>query len=81
MRTTLTLDADVERRLRERVRESDGSFKQIVNETLRRGLDVDRDTPPLEPYRVEARDLGLRPGISLDSVAGVLEQLEGPHAP
>jgi hypothetical protein len=27
---------------------------------------------------VEARDLGLKPGLSLDNVAGLLEQVEGP---
>jgi hypothetical protein len=31
------------------------------------------------PFRVMARDLGrLRPGISIDAVAALLEQVEGP---
>jgi len=38
MRTTLTLDPDVAARLRKRVEAGDVSFKEAVNEALRRGL-------------------------------------------
>ena len=39
MRTTLTLDEDVAHRLTERSRLTGASFKQVVNETLRAGLE------------------------------------------
>ena len=38
MRTTLTLDDDLFMALNERARESGRSFKEVVNEALRRGL-------------------------------------------
>ncbi len=78
VRTTLTLDEDVITKLREQCRQLRISFKQVVNETLRLGLNADRVLQPDQPFRVQARDLGLRPGLSLDNVAGLLEQVEGP---
>jgi hypothetical protein len=38
MRTTVTLDADVERSLRDLMRERDISFKKALNEAVRIGL-------------------------------------------
>jgi len=38
MRTTVTLDEDVLRELRKIMRAEDKSFKQALNDTLRRGL-------------------------------------------
>ena len=38
MRTTLTFEDDLARRLREMARRRGISFKEAVNETLRRGL-------------------------------------------
>ena len=38
MRTTITLDPDVEQLLRKTIRERDVTFKQAVNEALRAGL-------------------------------------------
>jgi hypothetical protein len=29
-------------------------------------------------FRVQARDLGLRPGLQLDNVTELLEQIDGP---
>jgi hypothetical protein len=31
------------------------------------------------PFRVKARDMGLRPGINIDKVSVLLDQLEGPE--
>ena len=58
------------------------SFKEIVNDAIRTGLDAKRARPAATPFRVIARDLGaLRPGVSLDSVARVLEAVDGADAP
>jgi hypothetical protein len=79
MRTTMTLDDDVAVKLRAEARRSGRSFRETVNETLRRGLSTRPRTPPKEPFKVVARDLGkLLPGLTLDSVADLLEQVEGP---
>jgi plasmid stability protein len=78
MRTTLTLDDDVAAKLKGEARRGGRSFKEIVNETLRRGLASQRAASPRKAFRVEARDLGLKPGLSLDNVAELLEQVEAP---
>jgi hypothetical protein len=79
MRTTLTLDADVAAKLAAEARRTGRSFKQTVNETLRRGLASPRPGAGRKPFVVQARDLGrLRPGLKLDSIADLLEQVEGP---
>ena len=79
MRTTLTLDEDVAAKLRAESRRSGRRFRDIVNETLRRGLAQRSAAPPRQTFRVMARDLGdLRPGLSLDNVAELIQQVEGP---
>ena len=79
MRTTLTLDDDVAAKLKGEARRAGRSFREIVNETLRRGLAMRRSTAKRQPFRVEARDLGdLKPGLSLDNIADLIEQVEGP---
>ena len=63
VRTTLTLDDDVADSLKERARLLDRPFKQVVNDTLRRGMaPAVRETE--EPrYRVVPNRSGLAPGI------------------
>jgi len=79
VRTTLTLDDDVAAKLRTRVRVSGKSFREVVNEALRRGLTVPARSEMRPPFVVRARDLGdLRPGLTLDNVAALLEAAEGP---
>jgi hypothetical protein len=78
MRTTLTLDDDVAAKLKAESRRAGVPFREVVNETLRRGLANRRVTGGRRAFAVVARDLGnLRPGISLDNVAELLEQVEG----
>lgn len=79
MRTTITLDEDVAAKLTSLARRTGRAFRDVVNETLRRGLARPAASPPREPFRVKTRDMGrLRPGVSLDSVADLIEQVEGP---
>jgi len=78
MRTTLTLDDDVAAKLRAEVQRSGGSFRKVVNETLRRGLAGPRARARPPPFNVIPRDLGLRPGLSLDNIGELIEQIEGP---
>ena len=79
MRTTLTLDEDVATRLKSEARRNGRSFKEVVNDTLRRGLATRRTRREPATFRVQARDLGaLKPGVSLDNVAELIEQIEGP---
>jgi hypothetical protein len=79
MRTTLTLDEDVAAKLKAESRRLDRSFRDVVNETLRRGLATSPTRASARPlFKVSARDFGnLRPGLSVDNVAELLEQVEG----
>jgi hypothetical protein len=79
MRTTLTLDDDVAAKLKSLARRSGGAFREVVNDTLRRGLARPPAAPAHAPFTVAVRDLGgLRPGVSLDNIGDLLEQVEGP---
>lgn len=79
MRTTLTLDDDVAAKLKAESRRAGRSFRDVVNETLRRGLANRRVAASERSFRIRARDLGnLRPGLSLDNVEELIEQVEGP---
>ena len=78
MRTTLTLDEDIAAKLELEVRRSGRPFKQVVNDLLRSARRARRERERRRPFRVEPRDLGLRPGLVYDSVGDLLEQVEGP---
>jgi hypothetical protein len=81
VRTTLTLDDDVATRLKAEARRTGRPFKQVLNECLRRGLLRPRPAGRTS-FRVVTRDLGaLRPGLSLDNIAELLEIAEGPSRP
>jgi hypothetical protein len=81
VRTTLTLEEDVAARVKRESQRSGRSFKEVVNDLLRRGLDAKRSQLPSKPFAVRARPLGIRPGLDYDNVADLLEQIEGPLAP
>ena len=73
-RTTLTLEDDVAERLDEEVRRRGVPFKTVVNDALRSGLSQRPEEPP---FTVDARPMGVRPGIGLDDVQGLLDEIEG----
>jgi hypothetical protein len=77
MRTTLTLDRDVAAAL-ERLRKArDRSFKELVNEALRRGLKELGSRPaPRRTFRTQSTDLG-RPLLSgIDNIAETMAVAE-----
>jgi hypothetical protein len=78
MRTTLTIDDDVAAAL-ERLRKSrDASFKDVVNDVLRRGLrDATEPQKPRKPFRTRAVDLGGFKIDNLDNIGEVLAIAEG----
>lgn len=75
MRTTLSLDEDVAVKLKAEMRRNGKSFKETVNEVLRRGLAKEK-AAKVPPYLAPARDLGLRPGFNLDCTGRLLQQLD-----
>ena len=76
MRTTVTLEKDVERMLREEMHRSRRSFKQTLNATLRSGLTQKTAQPKAARFRVKARALGLRTGIDPTSFNKLADELE-----
>jgi hypothetical protein len=78
MRTTLTLDDDVAAKLKAEAQRAGRPFHEMINEMLRRGLENRRATAQRRAFKVTARDLGnLKPGLSLDNVAELIEHVEG----
>jgi len=57
MRTTVTLDADVEALLRRAMRERGESFKQVLNAAVREGLTAARKKAA-KPFKQPAFDMG-----------------------
>lgn len=62
MRTTVTLDRDVERILRETAARTHRPFKKVLNDTLRAGIELSTGRGQSEPFVLEARPMGLRAG-------------------
>lgn len=58
MRTTLTLDDDLAERLKKLAFEQDKPFKQVVNETLRSGLEAAQMPSRARRYRVQPVAMG-----------------------
>jgi len=74
---TLTLDANLAAQLNAEARRTGRSLRDLANAALRRGL-LQCPTPTT-PFKVAVRDLGnLQSGVSLDKVALLIEQVEGP---
>lgn len=73
MRTTITLDPDVEALVRKAMSERGLSFKQAVNEAIRAGLAPRSDQPPTGTRTFR---MGFNPTISLDKALRLAGQLE-----
>lgn len=79
MRTTLTLDDDLAAILeRERLRKG-LSFKAMVNSALRRGLAAEQVIPPRPSVVTRPHAFGFKPGIDLDKLNQIADELEA-HA-
>jgi hypothetical protein len=76
MRTTLTLDPDVARLLKDEVHRQKKSFKEVVNDTIRKGLSPARKRPGLKPYRVKPFKSGFQPGIDPNGLNKLVDDLE-----
>jgi hypothetical protein len=76
MRTTVTIDPDVHQLLQDAMQRSRQSFKEILNQALRRGLADMAPSVNEPPFRVNARPLGLRAGIDLARLNQLNDALE-----
>ncbi|HWX21729.1 MAG TPA: antitoxin [Candidatus Binatia bacterium] len=76
MRTTVTLDKDVELMLRDAAHRSRSSLKKTLNAAIRAGLgrkDLRRKSPP---FVLRARPMGLRAGIDPAGLNKLADDLE-----
>lgn len=77
VRTTLTLDEDVAKRLRAKARRSGESFKEVVNATLRKGLSTgEKSSLPLPRFEVKPKACGFRSGVDVLRLNQLNDQLE-----
>ncbi|RYD34477.1 MAG: ribbon-helix-helix protein, CopG family [Verrucomicrobiaceae bacterium] len=75
---TLTIDDDLAELLQRRARESDMSFREVVNAALRRSLAEAESTGDKPAITVRPHDFGsIRPGIDPDRFNQLLDDLEG----
>ena len=68
MRTTLTIDDDLAGLLRQRARELDVPFRDVVNQALRAGLGEAAKRRRGPAPRTVPHSFGFAPGIDLDKV-------------
>ncbi|MBM3288609.1 MAG: antitoxin [Candidatus Hydrogenedentes bacterium] len=76
MRTTVTLDPDVERLLKDAMHRTRRSFKETLNDAVRRGIRTEVPQETRKPFVVEARPMGLRPGIDPAGLNKLVDELE-----
>lgn len=77
MQTTLTLDDDLARQLREKARRSGESFKEVVNATLRMGLGSgEKPSPRLPRFEVKPKACGFRSGVDVLRLNQLNDELE-----
>lgn len=78
MRTTLTIDDDVAAQLEQLRRSEDKSLKEVVNQTLRRGLEqANGPGKPRKPFRTRSVSIGRCLIGSLDDISEVIAIAEG----
>jgi hypothetical protein len=76
MRTTLTLEPEVAGRIRREVRRTGKALKVVVNEALKRGLGMQGRAPRAPAFRVAPRAFGIKPGVDLDRLNQVVDELD-----
>lgn len=80
MRTTLTLEPDVARRLEQEVNRKGRGMKAVVNEALRRGFGLPTADEPPPPFQVRPHSYAFKPGVDLDRVNQLVDEIEAHEA-
>ncbi len=76
MRTTVTLDSDVAEKLKAYAQRGKLSFKQALNDVIRRGLQSQQQPPRRARFKVVPYQGGFRPGIDPRRLNQLLDELE-----
>ena len=76
MRTTLTIDDDMMRKIREKANKLGISLKEAINRALRSGVESIDDASRRKPYKCRTFSLGYPPKADLDRALDLAEHLE-----
>ena len=76
MRTTLTIDDDLMRALREKAHQTGSPFKELVNKAIRSGLKEIDKPRQTRPYKCKSYSLGYPPRADLDHALDLVDRLE-----
>jgi hypothetical protein len=76
MRTTVTQDTAIAKKLQELAHLKKTSFKEILNHVLRRGLSAGSASGPDPEFVVAAHKGGFRPGIDPLKLNQLIDQME-----
>jgi hypothetical protein len=81
MRTTLTLEPAIAERIRRIANARGQGMQELVNGILREGLKVIEERPARRPGRfiVEPHDFAVRPGIDLDTIGRLADEIAPSH--
>lgn len=77
IRTTVTLDDDVQERVKRESRSRGASFRDTLNDLLRVALLHVEQKPRRRTLKIEPTRMGYRAGLNYDSVESLLEYGEG----
>lgn len=78
MRTTVTFSSATADIVKAEMRRTGRSFKETVNELIQMGFRNRKQREKPAPFKLLARDMGLKPGIDLSNIGKLLEEFEGP---
>jgi hypothetical protein len=76
VRTTVTLDADVEQMLKETMHRRRKGFKETLNQAIRAGLSGGKGSVARKSFKVEARPMRLKAGIDPTGLNKLADELE-----
>lgn len=76
MRTTVTIDNDVEQLLRQAMQQTGQSFKTTLNQAIRRGLASVAPGETEPPFVVKPQSMGLRAGIDPTQLQHLSDEVE-----
>jgi hypothetical protein len=75
MRTTIDISDGILSELRERARQRKRPFREILEETIQRGLSASA-TPPTKPVRIQTHRVGVKPAYQGLSMNQLYDQIE-----
>ncbi len=76
MRTTLTIEDQIDLRLRTVAERQNRSYKDVVNEALAAGLQQLEVAEPLPEYQVKVQDFGFQAGVDIARLNQLYDELE-----